>query len=222
MHQQFWESSFVDQSVTKTLFSNYKVMNYMLEMKNSYGEILKILPKNSAYVIFEINQPMDEVYIGFCRIQAEKPKPIYSVKKFKMTKDVLMKLNYILSEQKNIAGMLYKTPILTEEEAHKLEEEKNRQYEGLMEEFIEIMEPFFSHLDTYINQRPDSSKEEEEEESQAVIKDQKDATTNKKPPPAKGAKGAQAQNTPVADFKLKTTTSGIESMILLVDERFIE
>ena len=37
--------------------------------------------------------------------------------------------------------MMYKTPILTEEEALKLESEKNKQYEKIIADFREIINP---------------------------------------------------------------------------------
>lgn len=51
---------------------------------------------------------------------------------------------------KNIASMMYKTPILNEEEATKLEEEKNKNYEKVFSEFEEVVGPFFEHLDDII------------------------------------------------------------------------
>jgi hypothetical protein len=77
MQLQYLECRYTDKQVKSTLLSNYKMINYLLENKNTFSEIIKVLPQKSAYLIFQINQSMDEIYIGFGKIEADGKKPTY-------------------------------------------------------------------------------------------------------------------------------------------------
>jgi hypothetical protein len=139
-------------------------------------------------------------------------------KKFRVSKECITKLKNILKEQRNIAGMMYKTPILTEEEALKLENEKNQQYEVIIREFREIIDPLLGHLDILINQEPEKPEDDLEYEAAKV----QETTKGRPPPPAKPAKAGDKSAAVQQESKLKATLGGIESLILLIDERFIE
>ena len=112
-----------------------------------------MLPPKSAYLIFELNNSSDELYIGFLRINTPA-KNFYTIKKFKLTKQVLNKLQNIQKEQQSIAGMLYKTPLQTEEEAHKMENEQNEKYMEIIKEFNETIAPYFAHIHPLLNEEP--------------------------------------------------------------------
>lgn len=56
----------MDQQVLNSLLGSSKVVDYLLKMKSEFSGIINELPICSGYVIFQINQSMDELYIGFC------------------------------------------------------------------------------------------------------------------------------------------------------------
>ena len=79
MQLQFLESRYSDKQVKETLCDTYKVIHYLKDVNPLFSDIIRNLPQKSAYLIFQINQSCDEVYVGFCKMGAGEKKPMYSV-----------------------------------------------------------------------------------------------------------------------------------------------
>jgi hypothetical protein len=131
-----------------------------------------------------------------------------------------------------IKGNMQKTPITLEEDLHKLEAESERDIALIMLELESFFEPVSQQLDLLIN--PPVKVAQEEEEAQvaqnaapggkgapAPKKDDKKAPPAKAPPAGKAAPGGKGGPGELAAFEsnLPLPSSGIESLILLLDHR---
>lgn len=127
---------------------------------------------------------------------------------------------------------MQKTPITLDEDLHKLEAESERDIALIMLELESFFEPVTQQLDLLIN--PPVKVAQEEEEAQvaqnaapggkgapAPKKDDKKAPPAKAPPAGKAAPGGKGGPGELAAYEsnLPLPTSGIESLVLLLDHR---
>jgi Peptidase family C50 len=153
----------------------------------------------------------------------------YYVSKITFSDYMREKLNNLVERLALIKTTMQKTPITIEEDLHKLEAESERDIALIMLELESFFEPVTSSLDSIINPPVKVVQEEEEQIAQAAPgkgapapkKDDKKAPPAKAPPagkPAAGGKGAPGELA-AYESNLPLPTSGIESIVLLLDHR---
>lgn len=141
------------------------------------------------------------------------------------------KLNVMVEKLAQLKVTMQKTPITIEEDLEKLEAESERDILLLVRELEQFFEPMTQQLDLIINPPVKVQDEEEAQQQQpapggkgappAKKDDKKGGAPPAKAPPGKPAAGGKGGPGELAAYEsnLPLPTSGIESLILLVDHR---
>ena len=253
-HLRYTEQKLIDE-----LNSKYQVISYLKNHK-PFDECLNKLPDYSAVAIFQFNNEMDELYLGYVLKRPAReidPKKVitvtsgvgedeededpdnnlYWVKKFRIKPILVQELLGFLEEQKEINSLMYKTPVLTQEDLDLLEDTCDEKFGQMFKRFAEIVQPYISHFDELINHPP--KKDASEDENQGDEEAEKQAAQAQPQKPAgragRGAKrGRNANHSSTGmrdntgsnrdkkgDSDLNLTPGGVHNLTLLVDHRLL-
>jgi hypothetical protein len=183
-------------------------------------EMKESLPHSAAYLVLQLSD--DEQYI-FCGVMAidKARKVTYHVTKLNLSgvdREALFKMISTLAQNKLT---MQKAPITIEEDLVALEKDSNEEITKLLEQLEAFFEPISKDLDGIINPVFDAP-EDDADAAQAPAKGGKaDAKKDDKKaakPPAKG-KGAADAQLAAYESNLPVPSSGIESLILLIDSK---
>ena len=174
----------------------------------------ELLPSNSGYVI--VQMPLNKEFIYFGAMFLDKNREAkYHIQKEYLTERKLQLLNDYIDRLNFMKSKLQTTPITTDEDMTNLEQSLNEKYCELLEEFETFCTFFTKHLDPIINPL------QKEETIESQPQQQQAGGKGGKEPPKQQDKGKKAVPGELAAFisNLSTPTSGIESLVLLIDER---
>jgi hypothetical protein len=177
---------------------------------NYTDEIKPNLPHSSAYLILQFSSNMQQLYVGFTKIDKEH-KYDYFLTKLTLTDSIIQNLSEIKEQIASLHSYMYKTPITIQEDLEIIEKDAEEELLSIIEHTEEFLKPIFLQLDEIINPKLPEGEGEEEVPPVEAAKKGKDA----KPDAKKGAKDELAKY----ESNLPLPTSGIESMVLLLDSR---
>ena len=202
-----------------------------LKLLTTYSPIEELkenLPSQTAFLVLQLSDDRQHLYYGLMFINKDR-KFSYYVSKLTFSDFMREKLGNFVERLAHAKIAMQKTPITIEEDLTKLEEESERDICQLIGELEAYFEPMTSSLDALINP---VVKEVSEEELQAqaaanaaAAKGGAPKKDDKKAPPAKAPPGKPAAGKggpgelAAYESNLPLPTSGIESLILLVDHR---
>lgn len=189
---------------------------------NFTEEIKPNLPHSSAYLILQFTSNMQYLYVGFCMINKEH-KCEYYLTKLTLTDSIIDELKNIKTKIVTMKNYLYKTPITIQEDLDIIEKDAEEELHSIVEDTEQFFKPVFNQIYDLINpeiHEPEPDAEADPNQATgtaaaaaAAAKKGKEAA---KPDPKKG--GAKEE---LAKYEsnLPLPTSGIESLVLLLDSR---
>lgn len=183
---------------------------------NYTDEIKPILPHSSAYLILQFSSNMQQLYVGFAKINKEH-KFEYYLTKLTLSDAIIEDLEQIKAKMVSLRSYMYKTPITIQEDLDIIEREAEEELHSIIEHTEDFLRPVFTQLNEFIN--PEIPEKEGEVEDEAAAAAAAGAgKKGKEPPKADPKKGAKDE---LAKYEsnLPLPTSGIESMVLLLDSR---
>jgi len=154
------------------------------------------------------------MYVGFLHVNkaGEFKYHVQKIYLYEKDQNFLKNLKTMLT---NIKSTMQKTPLTTEADYVKIEKDCEATYVRAVELFNRFCQSFTSKLNDIINPKIEEVKEEAPQPEVTGKKGAKDAGAKSGAAP-KGGKGEPG----IFTSSLPTPTSGIESVVLLVDERF--
>lgn len=179
---------------------------------NFSDEIKPILPHSSGYLILQFSSNMQSLYVGFCKIDKDH-KFDYFLTKLTLSDSIIDELNEITEKIKALHSYMYKTPITIQEDLDIIEKDAEEELLAIITQSEEFLKPVFSQLDEWIN--PTIHEAEGEGEDAPPVDTGKKGKDAGKADPKKGAK----DELPKYESNLPLPSSGIESMVLLLDSR---
>lgn len=194
-----------------------KLRNESNAMKNIFAsfnysdEIKPILPHSSAYLILQFSSNMQHLYIGFAKVNKDH-KFDYYLTKLTLSDAIISELDQIKAKITAMRNYMYKTPITIQEDLDIIEKDAEEELQAIIEQVEDFLKPVFTPLNEFINPTVEEAEgEDQEEPNPAAAKKGKDAKADNK----KAAK----DELPKYESNLPLPTSGIESMVLLLDSR---
>ena len=193
---------------------------------SSIEEMKEGLAQQTAYLILQLSDDRQHLYYGMLYITKER-KFNYFVSKVTFSDFMREKLGGMIDKLAQAKISMQKTPITIDEDMDKLEIESERDITQIIDELEQFFEQMSANLDPIIN--PPVKLLEEEEIAQQQVpakggappkKDDKKAPPAKAAPgkPAAGGKGGPGELA-AYESNLPLPTSGIESLVLLLDPR---
>ena len=193
----------------------------------SWSQIMQTLPRLGAYLIVQLSQDWTDLYLGLMKLDKEGAQKIW-VRKESLTDGQIDQIKNFIERIQNIKSELIKTPITVEEDMEKLQEECNNEFKKIIFEMNSLFGGFLSPANMIINPVSEVAQEAEEEHKEAKA-------AGKAPPPKKGAVEKKAAGKPVKgapkagkgemgayETPLELSTGGVESLILLLDNRLMD
>lgn len=207
------------QESQKDLFEKSKP--YQTLLQNFTIDYLKEnLPHQTAYMIIQLSEDRQQLYIGYMSINKEK-KFDYYMSKIILSDEKRQQLQKMVDTLAQNKITMQKTPITIEEDLQQLEQDSEQEIVNLVKQLEEFFRPVTEALEPIINPILKDSSLADIESTQNP-KDAKGKADNKKQaPPAKSKAAAKGQPAELAAYEssLPLTPSGIENLILMVDHR---
>jgi len=197
------------QENEKKLFEESKAFKSINASFNYTEEIKPNLPHSSAYLILQFSQNMQSMYVGFLKIDKDR-KYEYYLTKLTLSDSIIEELDQLKGRIVALHSYMYKTPITIQEDLDIIEKDAEEELLSIILQTQEFLNPVFSQLSSIMNPVQQEAEGEEEEAPQDPKKG-KDAGKDTK----KGGK----DELPKYESNLPLPTSGIESMVLLLDSR---
>lgn len=194
----------------ETLKNKSNAMRNINASFNYTAEIKEILPHSSAYLILQFSPNMKYLYVGFLTINKEQ-KFEYYLTKLTLTDTVLNDLHNIKERIDSMKNYMAKTPITIQEDLDIIEDDAEKELTSIIEDTELFLNPILTQLNDLINPVIEAPETDQIEEPAAAKK-------GKEPPKADPKKGAKDE---LAKYEsgLPLPTSGIESLVLLLDSR---
>jgi len=177
---------------------------------NYTEEIKPLLPHSSAYLILQFSANMQQLYIGFSKVDKEH-KHDYFLSKLTLPDSIVQNLESIKQQIEALHSYMYKTPITIQEDLDIIENDAENELLSIIQQTEEFPKPVFDQINEFINPTKDEAEGEGDEPVAEPAKKGKDAPKDAK----KGAK----DELPKYESNLPLPASGIESMVLLLDSR---
>lgn len=216
LQTQHEQSNYLDQALVDELKTSHKLVQYF-NTRMDFFDMVDKLPNQGSAIFVQLSEDGSDLFIGFVRKQDDKL--ITDAKKFKLPDNCSTKLDGLVQSHTTAVVNYYKTPILTQGELKNLENVYSEELSNIRKELESIFEPYLAHLDEFINKEPaQEAPEEVPQVGKLGSPAFKPKEVPKKPDP-KAAPGKGAPTVPAEN--VKPTKSGIESMVLLIDERYI-
>ena len=157
------------------MLKEYKFSKFFSEKVDYKNDTLKLLPKNTAYLIVQMTPNMDYMYIGYLHINQDNKKN-YIVNRFSMEPSLLDQMRKLLERYNQMRSALAKTPLMTAQDEKRLEEEHEKAYnEKMLPEFLNMFDFLNNFLEGLIN--PEIVKEEQNPEQEINTANTKGAKT---------------------------------------------
>ena len=215
-YRDVYSSASIPQSIS--LYEKY--INDIPYYKNanesfytSWNEAKNILPNNSAYFVFEMNEDKSILYIALMTITSTERKMCYYLKRLILNSEINKKFDDMAHKIKAIKHTLIKTVIVTDDEMEQLFSQQNDIITKVlydMENDIPELQPILNDINEIINPNIELLEQQEKETSNVKAH-------AKKPAPAPSKK----DKSPIpSDITLPT--SNIESIVFLIDNRFAD
>jgi hypothetical protein len=183
---------------------------------NFTEEIKSTLPHSSAYLILQFSANMKHLYVGFCKIDKEQ-KFDYYLTKLALSDSTLKDLDDVKERIESMKSHLSKTPITIQEDLDIIEGEAEKELTKIIDDVETFLNPVLSQLNTLINPTVEENSGEGQDEpaAAAAAAAGKKGKEPVKQDLKKGAKDELAKY----ESNLPLPTSGIESLVLLLDSR---
>lgn len=194
----------------KRLFEESNALKNINASFNYTEEIKPNLPHSSAYLILQFSANMQQLYVGFSKINKEH-KHEYFLTKLTLSDSIIDDLKQIKDRIQVLHNYMYKTPITIQEDLDIIERDAEEELLSILESTEDFLKPVFSQINELIN----PVIVEAEAEGDVPPPDPKKA----KEAPAKDAKKGAKDELAKYESNLPLPTSGIESMVLLLDSR---
>lgn len=180
------------------------------------------LKENASFIIVQLSEAKDILYVGFIRKLAGGGMQ-YDLKRFRLPEITVKSLDGLVELQTAASNNYSKTPILTLNDLNSLESECQTAHLKVRDELEVLISPYLEHLHEYLHVEPKQEEAKLEEnpgpgQGQGGKPGQKPAAPKEAPkrPDPKAGKRDQ----PVEE-KGPTTKSGIETVVLLVEESYM-
>ena len=175
------------------------------------------MKEKSSLVSIQFTEDKSFLFVGFTR-RDNLEKFVVEVKKFRVPEKTSEALDELIVAQTTVIGNYYKTPILTVQDVKSFEDECSNEMMRIKKEMEELLRPFIGFLDHLINKEPPAPIDPTPEDTKNTNPSRPGAPP-KKPEIKAGLKGAQTG--PSTSESVTPTKAGIESMVLLLDERYM-
>lgn len=172
---------------------------------------------NTAYICLQLSEGGSELFVGFVR-RSENDKYVYDCRKFKLSETTAGKLDQLIEQQAGAVSNYYKTPLLTKIDQKTLQDECSQIMAKVRRDMENVFTDYLQHLNEFINVEPVVETPEEVNTSpggKPAAQKAKDAGKKAEP------RGGNKKDVALTPEVLTPSKSGIEHIVMFIDERYI-
>jgi hypothetical protein len=216
LQQEYQIYNFLDKQLLDELNKNHKLSNFF-NARGDFFEMTDKMPVNAAYLSLQLSEDGSDLFVGFVR-RVDQDRYVYDVRKFRLPETSTAKLDQLVVQQANATANYYKTPLLTKSDLKALEQDTSHTTTAILKDLEALFSGYLDYLNEFINKPPPQEVVEEAPQGPGG----KPGTTKPKDPVKKpDPKTAGKKDTGLAPENIAPSKSGIEQLVLLVDERYI-
>jgi len=208
----------VYKKISTDLDNNSKPYQILKDI-SSLEQMKENLPGQSGYLIMQMSDDKQFMYIAYCQINKERKFKYYN-SKIRINNERRAHLNTMVENLASLKTEMQKTPITIEEDLQALEMKSELAINKLVQDLEEFLQPVTTVLHELIH--PEIKEEEKDGDAaadpKASKKEKKDDGKKAAKPAGKPGKGAASTEVAAYESPLPLTTGGIESMVIMVDQ----